>query len=216
MQAKVGAKASITLHEELDGLSIEQLEAKGLEDFSVPKQQKVMGNDDAFCLNELATYGLKGLCAYLFHCHQLGCATDDIMMGIHQVNAKLNRTKPDVEGLLTACLKVGELNTQVLAMLDEAHATSYGAPEPTQVCTTHTRYRPLRILVSGHDMVDLHALLEQTEGTGVNVYTHGKSNHEHNNFNIDLNDFDMCLNCFQPLLMSFFRRNAASPFLSWA
>lgn len=173
LQAKMGTSGPTTLYQELDGLSIEELEAKGHDEYSVPKRQRDMGNDDAFCLNELATYGLKGACAYLSHCHQLGCVSDDIMMGVHQVHAQLNSNEPDLEGLLAACLKVGELNTQVLALLDEGHATKYGAPEPTQVRTTAVEGNC--ILISGHDMVDLHALLEQTEGTGVNVYTHGKS-----------------------------------------
>lgn len=131
-----------------------------------------MGNDDAFCLKELATYGLKGVCAYAAHCHQLGYNNDDIMMAIHEVNAKLASDEPDLDGLFKACLKVGEINAQVLAMLDDAHATKYGTPEPTQVCTTAIEGKC--ILISGHDMADLHALLEQTEGTGVNVYTHGE------------------------------------------
>jgi hydroxylamine reductase len=179
LQAKLGASAPTTLHQELDGLTIDELEAKGLDEFSIPKRQSAMGNDDAFCLNELATYGLKGVCAYLAHSHQLGCVTDDIMMGVHQVHAQLNSNAPDAEGLLAACLKVGELNTKTLALLDEGHATKYGAPEPTQVRTTAVQGNC--ILVSGHDMVDLHALLEQTEGTGVNVYTHGKSGHRRKN-----------------------------------
>jgi hydroxylamine reductase (hybrid-cluster protein) len=173
LQAKLGTSPPTTLYHELDGLSLEELEAKGLEKFSIPIRQTAMGNDDAFCLNELATYALKGVCAYLCHSHQLGMVTDDIMMGVHQVHAMLNSNEPDTEGLLAACLKVGELNTQTLALLDEGHATKYGVPEPTQVRTTAVEGNC--ILISGHDMVDLHALLEQTEGTGVNVYTHGES-----------------------------------------
>lgn len=172
LEAKAGTGCAPALHSELDGLSTIDLEAIGLEQFSIPKRQAAMGNDDAFCLNELATYGMKGVCAYAAHCHQLGYNNDEIMMGIHEVNAKLASDEPDVEGLLAACLKVGELNAGVLAMLDDAHATKYGAPEPTPVCMTAVEGKC--ILISGHDMVDLHALLEQTEGTGVNVYTHGE------------------------------------------
>ncbi|CAB9519538.1 Hydroxylamine reductase [Seminavis robusta] len=171
LEAKLDSAPS-TVHQELDGLAVEELEEKGLEKFSIPTRQKEMGNDDAFCLNELATYGLKGACAYAAHCYQLGYLKDDIMMDIHKINAQLNSSEPDMEGLLAACLKVGEINTRVLALLDEAHATQFGDPEPTQVCTTAVQGKC--ILISGHDLVDLQALLEQTEGTGINVYTHGE------------------------------------------
>jgi len=173
LESKAGSAADAqALHKELDGLSDADLENVGIEKFSIPVRQAAMGNDDAFCLNELATYALKGVCAYAAHCYQMGYIKDDIMMDIHKVHAKLASNEPDVDGLLAAVLKVGEINTSVLAMLDDAHATKYGVPEPTQVCTTAVEGKC--ILISGHDMVDLKALLEQTEGTGVNVYTHGE------------------------------------------
>ena len=68
--------------------------------------------------------------------------------------------------------QVGDINARVLAMLDDAHAQSFGEPEPTQVKMTATEGKA--ILVSGHDLIDLETLLKQTEGTGVNVYTHGE------------------------------------------
>lgn len=173
LEGKLGGSAPANgLHHKLKGLSMIELENIGLEEFSVPVRQAAMGNNDVFCLNELATYGLKGVCAYAAHCYQMGYMNEDLMMGIHQIHAQLQSSEPDMDGLLAACLKVGEINAGVLAMLDEAHATKYGAPEPTQVCMTAVEGKC--ILISGHDMVDLAALLEQTEGTGVNVYTHGE------------------------------------------
>ena len=173
LEGKIGSNAPAGgLHHKLKGLSTVELENLGLEEFSVPIRQAAMGNDDAFCLNELATYGLKGVCAYAAHCYQMGYMNEDLMMGIHQIHAQLQSSEPDMDGLLAACLKVGEINAGVLAMLDEAHATQYGTPEPTQVCMSAVEGKC--ILISGHDMVDLAALLEQTEGTGVNVYTHGE------------------------------------------
>ena len=115
---------------------------------------------------------LTGVCAYAAHCHQLGYMDDDIMAGLHEVFAKLSLNEADMDGLLANVLKVGELNGKVLAMLDEAHASNFGVPEPTQVKVTATEGKA--ILVSGHDLKDLEELLKQTEGTGINVYTHGE------------------------------------------
>lgn len=97
---------------------------------------------------------------------------EDVMAGLHEVFAKLASNEADMNGLLANTLRVGELNAKVLAMLDEAHASSFGVPEPTQVKVTATEGKA--ILVSGHDLKDLEELLKQTEGTGVNVYTHGE------------------------------------------
>jgi hydroxylamine reductase len=97
---------------------------------------------------------------------------EDVMVGIHEVLSKLASDEADMEGLLANVLKVGEISTKVLGMLDSAHADTLGAPEITQVCTTAVQGKA--ILVSGHDMLDLLKLLEQTKGTGINVYTHGE------------------------------------------
>jgi hydroxylamine reductase len=97
---------------------------------------------------------------------------EEVMASIHQVLSKLSSDEPDMDGLLANVLKVGEISTKVLAMLDGAHASTFGDPEVTQVCTTAVKGKA--ILVSGHDMKDLHTLLEQTEGTGINVFTHGE------------------------------------------
>jgi hydroxylamine reductase len=102
----------------------------------------------------------------------MGKMDQSIMEDIHKVFGKLASDEPDMEGLLANVLKVGEINGRVLAMLDDAHANAFGAPEPTPVKMTATEGKA--ILVSGHDMVDLEALLQQTEGKGVNVYTHGE------------------------------------------
>lgn len=97
---------------------------------------------------------------------------EEVMKSIHEIFAKLASNEADMEGLLANVMKAGETSAKVLGMLDTAHADELGAPEITQVCTTAVEGKA--ILVSGHDMVDLKALLEQTEGTGVNVYTHGE------------------------------------------
>jgi len=156
---------------DLLGKSFEELEDFG-HTVNIPKRQEAMGDEDCFSLNEIATYGAKGACAYAAHCYQMGKMDSSVMKDLHQVFSKLASDVPDMDGLLANVLKVGDINGRVLAMLDDAHATTFGNPEPTPVKMTATEGKA--ILVSGHDMVDLEALLQQTEGTGVNVYTHGE------------------------------------------
>ena len=152
-------------------LGLDDLEEFG-RSVSIPVKEERMGNEDCFSLNEIATYGTKGVCAYATHCYQLGSMDEEVMASIHQVLAKISSDEPDMDGLLANVLKVGEISAKVLSMLDGAHASTFGAPEVTQVRTTAVKGKA--ILVSGHDMKDLHALLEQTEGTGINVFTHGE------------------------------------------
>jgi hydroxylamine reductase len=151
---------------------------------SVPFRAQQMNHPDAFSLNETATYGLKGLCAYALHVHQLRqelhkrdpsqapTLDKDILENIHKIWTKLASNEPDMAGLFSTAMQVGEYNGKVLAALDEAHCELLGTPTPTQVRMTAVEGKC--ILVSGHDMVDLLHLLEQTEGTGVRVYTHGE------------------------------------------
>lgn len=156
---------------DLSGKTLQELEEFG-HSVGIPKRQAAMGNEDCFSLTEIATYGARGACAYAAHCYQMGKMDDSVMKDIHQVFCKLASDEPDMEGLLANALKVGDINGRILAMLDDAHATNFGVPEPTPVKMTATEGKA--VLVSGHDLVDLEALLKQTEGTGVNVYTHGE------------------------------------------
>lgn len=171
---------SARVHEQpdLSNSSLPELEEFGLS-VSIPRRLEKMNHDDAFCLNELATYGLKGLCAYHMHCHQLGARSNAIMKEIHELWTTLNDdTAPENLGRLWDTVRrVGQVNAQVLAQLDEAHTKRFGAPEPTQIRTTAVEGKC--ILVSGHDMADLYELLKQTEGTGINVYTHGEMQPAH-------------------------------------
>lgn len=139
---------------------------------SVLARQSAMGDADCFSLNEIGTYGLKGACAYAAHCSQLGFMDEDIMKSIHEIWSKLASNEPDMNGLLANALRVGGVNAQVLALLDQSHASNFGEPVPTPVRLTAVEGKA--ILMSGHDMGDLHALLQQTKGTGINVFTHGE------------------------------------------
>ena len=127
---------------------------------------------DVVGLQELLTYGLKGAAAYADHAQILGQEDPEVYAFFHEALAYLAENPSDVNDLTAMCLKCGEVNLRVMELLDAANTGAYGHPVPTPV-----RIEPRRgkaILVSGHDLKDLEALLQQTEGTGINVYTHGE------------------------------------------
>lgn len=141
------------------------------ESVSIEERTQRLG-DDVTGLQELLMYGLKGMAAYMDHAHILGQEDDDLYGFVHEALDFLAGEPADTDELLDMILRCGEANLKVMEMLDNAHTSTYGHPEPTEV-----RIDPVpgkAILVSGHDMKDLAALLEQTEGTGINVYTHGE------------------------------------------
>ncbi len=127
---------------------------------------------DVFGLNCLVLYGLKGCAAYYDHAMVLGKESDEIYAGLHEYLSFLADHPQDIDALLGTALKVGELNLKVMALLDEGGTSTFGHPVPTAVRTTPVKGKA--ILVSGHDMVDLFNILKQTEGKGINVYTHGE------------------------------------------
>ena len=123
-------------------------------------------------LQELLVYGIKGAAAYADHAMILGRESDEIYGFFSEALAALAEEKPSVERLFGLCLKCGEINLQVMELLDAAHTSTYGHPVPTPV-----RVEPVKgkcIVVSGHDLKDLEELLKQTEGKGINIYTHGE------------------------------------------
>jgi hydroxylamine reductase len=122
-------------------------------------------------LKELVLYGIKGVAAYAVHAHALGGADPQSYAMIHEIIDSLNRTATGGE-LLGTALRVGELNYRVMELLDTVHTQTFGHPEPSSF-----RIQPKKgkaILVSGHDLGDLWALLEQTKDLGINIYTHGE------------------------------------------
>jgi hydroxylamine reductase len=127
---------------------------------------------DAAGLQELLLYGVKGAAAYADHAQVLGRGADAIYAFFAEALAYLAEEEPTVDGLLALNLKCGEINLKTMELLDAAHTSTYGHPVPTPV-----RTEPLKgkaILVSGHDLRDLELLLQQTEGRGINIYTHGE------------------------------------------
>ena len=128
--------------------------------------------DDITGLEELVTYGLKGAAAYADHAQILGKEDDSVYAFFHEVLDYLARPNPDVNELTALALRVGEVNLKAMGLLDAANTGAYGNPEPTKVRITPVAGRA--IAVSGHDLKDLEELLKQTEGKGINVYTHGE------------------------------------------
>jgi hydroxylamine reductase len=122
-------------------------------------------------LRETILYGLKGIAAYAHHAGIFGTRDAALDRFTLQTLATLIH-ESDIDTLFDLALATGEHNLKAMAMLDETHRTRYGDPVPRQFALG-TRNRP-GILVSGHDLLDLEALLEQTEGRGIDVYTHGE------------------------------------------
>ncbi|MFZ5829727.1 MAG: hydroxylamine reductase [Planctomycetota bacterium] len=128
--------------------------------------------EDLTGLQELVLYGLKGAAAYADHARVLGKESPEVYAGFLAGLDFLAKPNPTVDELLGWAMKAGELNLKVMELLDAANTGAYGHPEPTEARVTPIKGKA--ILVSGHDLRDLEELLKQTEGKGVNVYTHGE------------------------------------------
>lgn len=129
-------------------------------------------NEDIRSLRELITYGLKGLAAYVKHANALQQENEEIDAFLQSALARLLDDTQTAEQLTALTLETGKFGVDGMALLDTANTTAYGNPEVTTV-DLGVRQNP-GILISGHDLRDLEMLLEQTEGTGVDVYTHGE------------------------------------------
>lgn len=129
-------------------------------------------NQDITSLQEILTYGLKGMAAYADHAQILGKEDESVYAFIHEALDFLTKENPSVDELLSYILKTGEVNLKVMELLDSANTGSYGHPVPTKVRVTPLKGKA--VLVSGHDLKDLEELLKQTDGKGINVYTHGE------------------------------------------
>lgn len=127
---------------------------------------------DIVGLRSLNLYGLKGVCAYTHHANVLGYRSEDVDAGIEEALAFLADPPAKVAPLLEHALSLGRLNLKVMELLDAANTGAFGHPVPTPVRVTPVAGKA--ILVSGHDLGDLRAILEATASTGVNVYTHGE------------------------------------------
>lgn len=149
---------------------LEGLVAQG-EKVGIVGRRDVYG-EDIVGLQELVLYGVKGTAAYADHAMVLGKEDPEVYALFHAALDFLTIDAPLVDELLGWAMKVGELNLKVMALLDEANTGAYGHPVPTPVRITPVKGKA--ILISGHDLKDLEELLKQTEGTGINIYTHGE------------------------------------------
>jgi hydroxylamine reductase len=141
------------------------------EEVGIEKRKERLG-EDATGLQELLTYGVKGAAAYADHAQILGQEDDDVYAFFHEALNYLTKDDPNADELVGLSLKCGEVNLRTMELLDKANTGAYGHPVPTAV-----RIEPAKgkaILVSGHDLKDLEELLKQTEGKGINIYTHGE------------------------------------------
>ncbi|WP_304681480.1 hydroxylamine reductase [uncultured Clostridium sp.] len=129
-------------------------------------------NEDIRSLRELITYGLKGLSAYSKHANALGYDNQEIDAFMQETLAKLLDDSLSIEELITLTLETGKVGVNGMALLDTANTETYGNPEITKV-NIGVGKNP-GILVSGHDLKDIEQLLIQTEGTGIDVYTHSE------------------------------------------
>ena len=168
LMTRYGGELEGGLHESVNWTpgENEDLKAKGL---SVGVLST--GNEDIRSLRELIIYGLKGIAAYAHHAHVLGYEDDVVYSFIMKA---LTATTRDISAdeLTALVLETGKCAVDTMALLDKANTETYGNPEISTV-KTGVRGNP-GILVSGHDLKDIEELLEQTAGTGIDIYTHGE------------------------------------------
>lgn len=127
---------------------------------------------DVVGLRALNLYGLKGICAYIYHAAVMGYTDTQAFADVERALEYLAGDPTDIEELLDHALGLGRTNVSVMRLLNEANTTTFGTPTPASVRTTPVAGKA--ILISGHDFPGLLALLEQTKGTDINVYTHGE------------------------------------------
>ncbi len=129
-------------------------------------------NEDIRSLRELLTYGIKGIAAYGHHASVLDKKNEEIFAFVMKGLAATTNDTLLVDDLVALVLECGQYGVETMALLDKANTEAYGHPEPTEV-NIGTKNNP-GILISGHDLKDMEELLEQTKGTGVDVYTHSE------------------------------------------
>ncbi|MDB9314068.1 hydroxylamine reductase [Spirulina sp. CS-785/01] len=127
---------------------------------------------DVFSLKLTIIYGVKGIAAYAHHAAELGKEDPQVYLFFHEVLGKLGRSDLSLEEWVQLALKVGEVNLRAMELLDAANTDAFGHPTPTPVPLNPKKGKA--ILISGHDLKYLETLLQQTEGTGIQIYTHGE------------------------------------------
>ncbi|WP_017303451.1 hydroxylamine reductase [Spirulina subsalsa] len=139
---------------------------------ALPFLSQIDHNIDVFSLKLTVIYGIKGAASYTFHAYELGQEDDAVYTFIHEALAAIDRDDLGLPDWVDLALKVGEINLRAMELLDQGHTSTYGHPTPTSVPLNPRLGKA--ILVSGHDIKQLSAILEQTANTGLTVYTHGE------------------------------------------
>ena len=129
-------------------------------------------DEDIRSLKSLILFGIRGVAAYAYHAAVLGYSDESINNFFFKALFAIGMDDWGMDELLPIVLEVGEINLKCMALLDKANTETYGNPIPTEVSLTVEK-GPF-IVISGHDLYDLKQLLEQTEGKGINIYTHGE------------------------------------------
>jgi len=129
-------------------------------------------DEDVRSLKSLILFGVRGIAAYAYHARVLGYTDETVNSFFYKALFAIGMDDWGMKELLPIVMEVGEVNLACMELLDRANTETYGAPEPTEV-GMRIEKGPF-IVISGHDLYDLKKLLEQTEGRGVNVYTHGE------------------------------------------
>lgn len=130
------------------------------------------GNEDIRSLKSLILFGIRGVAAYAYHADVLGYSNDELNEFFYKALSAIGEDKWGMDELLPIVLEVGEKNLTCMALLDEANTKTFGIPAPEKV-SLKVEKGPF-IVVTGHDLLDLKELLEQTKDKGINIYTHGE------------------------------------------
>ena len=129
------------------------------------------GDTDIVSLRSTLLLGIRGMAAYAWHAYVLGKEDDAVTEWFYKGMSALAE-EHTVDEWLNLLMEFGKINLRCMELLDEANTSAYGHPVPTKVPTTIEK-GPF-IVITGHDLLDLKQLLEQTEGKGINIYTHGE------------------------------------------
>jgi len=166
---KAGGTIPEDLHESATwyGTSVEEFEAKNTSIGVLATE-----DEDIRGLRELVIYGLKGLSAYTEHAFNLGFEDVSLYAFMQKALVETTNDALSADDLVALVLETGKFGVDAMALLDKANTTAYGNPEITKV-NIGVSDKP-GILISGHDLRDMEDLLEQTQGTGIDVYTHGE------------------------------------------
>jgi hydroxylamine reductase len=169
--AEVGALPSVAHFAVKSSLGQAELAALG-RTVGLEARETPTTDHDVFGASEMVMYGVKGVAAYAAHALALGRTDPAVYSGVHRALRTISDPKIDLSTALATALDVGGTNVKTMQLLSDAHRGQFGVPEPTAI--NHAATAGHAILVSGHDLHDLHEILTQTEGKGVNVYTHGE------------------------------------------